>query len=115
MASVAGLFVGSLGSSIYSKHALEAVSSCLRMELQSFNIGVSTVNPSSHSTGMVLDTEAILKKVWSELCSNKKAEYGEEYFSSLLKAMDKLKQLSWSSKFVEDALISCDEYMDSKT
>ena len=79
VASVAGLFAGSLGGSIYSgsKHAVEAFSSCLRMELKAFKIGVTTVNPSSHSTGMVSDTEVILKKVWNELNPKIREEYGE--------------------------------------
>jgi len=32
-----------------------------------------------------------------------------EYFGELLKAVDKLKQLSWSPQYVEDALVSCIE------
>lgn len=111
VASVAGLFAGSLGSSTYSgsKHAVEAFSSCLRLELKAFGIDVSTVNPSSHSTTMVSDTEVMLKRVWNNLDPATKNEYGEEYFGELLKAVDKLKQLSWSPQYVEDALVSCIE------
>ena len=79
MASVAGLFAGSLGSSVYSssKHAVEAFSSCLRMELKLFNITVTTLNPSSHDTGMVSNTAVIFRQVWSELDRKVRDQYGE--------------------------------------
>ena len=60
-----------------SKHAVEAFTACLRLELKPFNIAVTTVNPSSHSTAMVSDTEIFLRKSWNALSPEMRQEYGE--------------------------------------
>lgn len=109
VSSIAGLFSGSLGSSIYggTKHAIEAFSCSLRMELKAFNIQVCTINPSSHNTAMVSDSGTLVKAAWDRQTPEIQKQYGPTYLKSMLNAMANLKSLSWDPKFVNEALMDC--------
>ena len=76
--SAAGL-VASLGAGAYSgsKHAVEAFTSCLRMELKLFNVPVVSVNPGWHNTPLANSTAQLVTNVWSRLDPEMKEEYGE--------------------------------------
>jgi NAD(P)-dependent dehydrogenase (short-subunit alcohol dehydrogenase family) len=50
-----------------SKHAAEAFSACLRMELTSWNIKVSTCNPTFHTTPLVSNGKATLTRNWDRV------------------------------------------------
>ena len=104
--SMAGLVTGQMGLSAYaaSKHAANAFSSCLRMELKMFSIQVTTVNPSFHATPLVDSMPDLATKGWDRLTKSKQEEYGHgkllissiltKYLSALLVASNFLK---WSS------------------
>lgn len=114
VASISGLFAGNIGSSVYSgsKHAMEAFSACLRMELTNLGISVVTINPSSHSTAMGQESATHLQKTWDNLNTEMREAYGEDYFSSLLEAVANLKKLTWDPKYVQEALVSSIELSD---
>jgi len=77
MVSMAGLVSNAGISSYYgSKHAQEAFTSCLRMELKSFDIDVVTVNPSVHETPMNDGLGKQISGIWENLSSELKEEYG---------------------------------------
>lgn len=77
--SMAGLVTGGVGISAYtaSKHAANAFSSCLRLELKCFGIHVTTVNPSFHATPLVSSMREKCREIWEQLDNSKKAEYGQ--------------------------------------
>lgn len=79
LTSMAGLVTGSLGMSAYaaSKHAANAFSTVLRLELKGFGIQVTTVNPSFHGTPLVNTMGDETTKLWETLDPVKKEEYGE--------------------------------------
>jgi NAD(P)-dependent dehydrogenase (short-subunit alcohol dehydrogenase family) len=80
LTSMAGLVAGLIGFSAYaaSKHAANAFSTALRLELQSsFGIQVTTINPSFHSTPLVETMGDTLSEKWEKLDAAKKKEYGE--------------------------------------
>ena len=79
MTSMAGLVPLSIGMSAYgaSKHAANAFSSVLRMELKSFGIQVTTINPSFHATPLVHSMGDKAKQEWDKLDDTRKEEYGE--------------------------------------
>lgn len=108
--SLAGL-MSNTGACAYSssKHAAEAFTACLRLELQAFNIPVVSVNPSWHQTPLSDSTGAKLDDVWNDLSPEVQEEYGKEYFSSFSENFLKKKKLEWSAKVVETELVSCVE------
>lgn len=79
MTSVAGLMPGSIGSSPYaaSKHAAQAFTESLRMEVACFDIQVASVNPSIHKTPMGDSVMGMVDK-WRENTSTAvHEEYGQ--------------------------------------
>lgn len=76
--SIAGVVSsGFLSPYIASKHAAEALSHCLRVELRDFGIPVVTVNPSFHETPMTHDMGGIAVKRWKSLDPQQRDEYGQ--------------------------------------
>jgi len=81
--SLAGL-ISTTGACAYSssKHAADAFTSCLRLEMKAFKVPVVSVNPSWHQTPLAESTGDLLDQVWSRLSPETQEEYGEEFFSS---------------------------------
>jgi len=85
MVSMAGLiYHGGDGASPYvaSKHAADAFTANLRLEMNAYGVHVTTINPSFHQTPMA-DPDAVrlgLEKTWSNLEPNLQEEYGEGAF-----------------------------------
>lgn len=79
--SMAGLVAqGAIGMSAYSasKHAANAFSQILRAEVfPSFQIQVTTINPSFHGTPLVHSMGGLASQQWASLKASTKAEYGE--------------------------------------
>jgi NAD(P)-dependent dehydrogenase (short-subunit alcohol dehydrogenase family) len=81
MTSMVGMFLGGDCFTPYvaSKHAADALTDCLRLEMKPYGVHVTCINPTFHSTPMAnhdtVDT-AILK-VWDALSSTVKEEYGK--------------------------------------
>ena len=79
LTSMAGLVAGGIGLAAYSasKHAANAFSTVLRLELKGFGIQVTTINPSFHGTPLVNTMGDKASKQWETLDSAKKEEYGQ--------------------------------------
>lgn len=81
MVSVAGMVSGGgLGAITYetSKHALEAFTNSLRLEMKMFGIRVVALNPSFHDTAMTNNVkEHFYKQVMTKILPEIKEEYGE--------------------------------------
>ena len=66
-----------------SKHACDTYAACLRMELQHFGIGVTTVLASFHKTPLIVAADGTfrgadyVRKTWDRMAASKQAEYGE--------------------------------------
>ena len=76
--SMAGLVVGGFAAPYHgSKFAAEALSSCLRSELQSWNVQVVTVNPSFHETPLTLGMRQTIINMWENVPASVRDEYGE--------------------------------------
>lgn len=103
--SVAGLFATHfLGAYSASKHATEAFTATLRMELEIWGISVVTVTPARHRTNILAGWTA-LPDVWQNLDEAKKAEYGNglgEHMAGLLSS--DLAAKSWDPKHVTNTL-----------
>ena len=81
MVSSAGFLAGGIVSTAYesSKHAVDAYTTNLRLELSAFGIKVTALNPGMHKTPLA-EGKAIakgMKKVWDALSSGHREEYGE--------------------------------------
>ena len=81
MVSSAGFFAGGIVSAAYesSKHAIDAYTTNLRLELQPFGIKVTALNPGMHRTPLA-EGKAIakgMKKVWDGMTPEHREEYGE--------------------------------------
>jgi NAD(P)-dependent dehydrogenase (short-subunit alcohol dehydrogenase family) len=80
MISAAGYASSMLGISSYTttKHAAQAFTDTLREELVPFNIAVTTVNPSYHSTAIVTSIEERVEKLYrEEIPKEMQQQYGE--------------------------------------
>mmetsp|Transcript_16364 Transcript_16364/g.27906 ORF Transcript_16364/g.27906 Transcript_16364/m.27906 type:complete len:299 (+) Transcript_16364:98-994(+) len=88
-----------------SKHAAEAFTACLRMELKSWDIKVSTCNPTFHTTPMVETGHASLDRTWRALDETTKDEYGEAYHSYVSKhSFEMMHRHCWDARHVVDTL-----------
>jgi len=61
---------------VVSKFAVERFSSCLRMEMQSFDLPVITVNPSVHGTTMLDTSKPHFQAKWDKLTDEVRNQYG---------------------------------------
>lgn len=81
MISVAGMVAGGEFASAYeaSKHATDAFTTNLRLELRSFGVQVVAVNPTFHATPMANtnNIEMGVKSVWDSMSPSLQKEYGE--------------------------------------
>ena len=79
LTSAAGLNPGAYGAATYasSKHAAQALSQSLRIELHAFNVQVSTINPTFHGTPLVTGMESSMGGFFGSLSQEKRNEYGE--------------------------------------
>lgn len=109
MVSTAGLFAGGIISAAYdsSKHALDAYTTNLRVELEPFGIKVVGLNPSLHKTPLA-EGKAIakgMKKVWDDMDPDHREEYGEDYFNAVAGIFENSTgKFSWDKKYVVEAL-----------
>jgi len=98
-------------SYVVSKHAVQDFSSCLRMELKSFDLPVVTVNPSVHGTTMLDYSKKHFEAKWNNLSPQVRREYGEESFQKWKDMLDDVVCIMWESKSVVEEVIKC---MESK-
>ena len=75
---MAGL-ISTTGACAYSssKHATDAFTACLRLEMKAFKIPVVSVNPSWHQTPLSESIGELLNDVWNGLSQETQEEYGE--------------------------------------
>ncbi|XP_048348080.1 retinol dehydrogenase 16-like [Sphaerodactylus townsendi] len=95
-----------------AKFGVEAFADSLRRELQPFGVQVSIVEPSGFNTCVFSTVEENMQNVWSQLSSNIKESYGQEYFVKYCRRFqDMLKGFSSNLYMVTDclehALLSC--------
>jgi NAD(P)-dependent dehydrogenase (short-subunit alcohol dehydrogenase family) len=85
--SMAGMLsAGGLATSPYevAKHAAEAFTDGLRLEMKMFGVDVIAVNPSFHKTPLIADVRRQLEKVWADLDQKVKEEYGQGMSSTVM-------------------------------
>jgi len=110
MTSMAGLVPMSIGLSAYgaSKHAANAFSSVLRMELKSFGIQVTTINPSFHATPLVHGMGDKAKQEWDKLDDKMKEEYGEAFYERFRYfCVDVPRRATWKADVVLEEILKC--------
>lgn len=100
--SLAGLVPGAPMMSAYaaSKHAAEAFSNSLRIELEGWGIKVVTVNPAFHKTLIAHNSSPSIIKAYESLDPAKKADYGQEYLDKCVRLSDKFSLGCWSPENV---------------
>jgi len=109
MVSTAGFIAGGMVSAAYesSKHAIDAYTTNLRLELEPFKIHVTAINPGMHRTPLA-DGRAIangMKDVWDRMTQEKRDEYGEPYFHSVADIFERSTgKFSWDKKYVVEAM-----------
>ncbi|KAH0629141.1 hypothetical protein JD844_010986, partial [Phrynosoma platyrhinos] len=84
MSSVNGRLAGSGAYSI-SKYGVEAFSDSLRRELHPFQVKVSIIEPSAFSTTILNNIEENFRKTWSQVPSDIKEIYGQQYVENCCK------------------------------
>jgi NAD(P)-dependent dehydrogenase (short-subunit alcohol dehydrogenase family) len=105
--SMAGLMVGGFAASYHgSKYAAEALSTSLRMELRPFGIQVITVNPSFHTSPLTRNMRQDALQMWIDLPSNKREDYGEDFFQQLLRnGVHVPETVMWRARVVQQELV----------
>lgn len=108
--SVAGMTSGSgLGASPYeaSKHAAEAFTNTLRMELQMFGIRVVALNPGFFDTPLTNNMEQRFQnEVLKRMTPSCKEEYGEEFIEDYVRHTDTiLRSGRWNLNVLIDAIV----------
>ena len=93
-----------------SKHACDTYAACLRMELQHFGIGVTTVLASFHKTPLIVAADGTfrgadyVRKTWDRMAASKQAEYGEAVLECLEYSSDALLiDFAWDPLRVNEA------------
>jgi len=111
--SMAGLVASGIATPYCaSKHAAEAFSNCLRLELGSFGIPVVTINPTFHETRMASTMGDEWRKLWNRLDPNLQKEYGEEYFEGLLRLVNVAKSVMWPAHMVSNQVVEAVELVN---
>ena len=88
-----------------SKHACDTYAACLRMEMEDWGIGVTTVLASFHKTPMVTEGITILEKTWASTPEEKRREYGEEFYELMHASTESLlTDLAWEPIRVVEAI-----------
>jgi NAD(P)-dependent dehydrogenase (short-subunit alcohol dehydrogenase family) len=94
--SVAGLMpCPFMGSYCATKHAAEAFTASLRMELKAWGIPVVTLNPSTHRTPLVGGLVATMMKCWKDTDESMKDMYGEAWLGVAIKTVDHMDRATW--------------------
>lgn len=106
--SFAGLFHGAPCMSAYcaSKHASEAFTSSLRMEMKGWGIKVVTVNPSFHKTLIATNGAETLQRSFDALDREMQEEYGQPYLRVCRSISNRANKSSWDPKNVVQALVN---------
>ncbi|KAL1505192.1 hypothetical protein ABEB36_004813 [Hypothenemus hampei] len=73
--------------------ALEAEAECLRKELRSRGVDVVVVAPGELTSGNTWVSDQLIlsqaKEMWVQLCQEQKLEYGEKYFETAVRSLEK--------------------------
>lgn len=73
--------------------AIESLSTCLRLELRPRGVDVVVVAPGEYTAGNAWTKEDNMleqaKEMWHQLCQEQRTEYGEEYFETALRSLEK--------------------------
>ncbi|XP_066140912.1 D-beta-hydroxybutyrate dehydrogenase, mitochondrial [Euwallacea fornicatus] len=73
--------------------AIEAQAECLRKELRSRGVDVVVVAPGELTSGNTWVSDQIIlnqaKDMWKQLCQEQKLEYGEKYFETAIRSLEK--------------------------
>lgn len=94
---------------VVSKFAVERFSSCLRMEMQSFDLPVITVNPSVHGTTMLDTSKPHFQAKWDKLTDEVRNEYGIECYNKWIDMLEDVICVTWEAQSVIDEVINCIE------
>ncbi|KAJ8603910.1 hypothetical protein CTAYLR_009710 [Chrysophaeum taylorii] len=95
------------GAYCASKHAVLAYAAALRIELEAFGIGVTTVLPTFHRTPMIENTYESFDRTWAKAPPSVREAYGGEPFIKKLKEASKLHVglLMWDPARVTETLV----------
>ncbi|NWR55498.1 RDH16 dehydrogenase, partial [Bucorvus abyssinicus] len=82
------------GGYCISKFGVEAFSDCLRLEMRSFGVKVSMIEPGFFKTAITSDEslENIYVSIWERLPAETKAVYGDHYFKEFLAALRRMQK-----------------------
>ncbi|NXH13301.1 RDH16 dehydrogenase, partial [Bucco capensis] len=114
VASVMGRVSFFGGGYCISKFGVEAFSDCLRLEMRSFGVKVSVIEPGYFKTAITsaesLDSNFL--SIWEKVPEETKAVYGDNYLKDLLISLKKLQKscnsnLTLVTDCMEHALTSC--------
>ncbi len=105
--SLAGLFLGAPCMAAYcaSKHAAEAFSTSLRLEMKAWGIKVITVNPSFHRT-LIADGAATVQSSYDALDPQTRDEYGPQYLRACRSICNRALKSSWNPDNVVKVLVN---------
>lgn len=115
--SLAGVTSGSgLGASTYeaSKHAAEAFTNTLRMELKMFGIRVVALNPSFFETPLTNNVgQRFRDEVLKRMTASCKEEYGEEFIEDFVRHADTIVRSGrWNLSVLIDTIVQVVESKD---
>lgn len=115
--SIAGVFLGAPCMSAYSasKHAAEAFTTALRLEVRGWGIKVSTINPSFHKTGIATNATSSVQRSYQSLSLEKQEEYGLDYLKVVEDLTDKQTQGSWDPENVVRTLVQATTATNPRT
>lgn len=73
--------------------AVEASAACLRRELRPRGVDVVVVAPGEYTTGNSWLTDQKIREqardMWAQLCQEQRNEYGEDYFETAVRSLEK--------------------------
>ncbi|ENN81185.1 hypothetical protein YQE_02406, partial [Dendroctonus ponderosae] len=73
--------------------AIESEAECLRKELRSRGVDVVVVAPGELTSGNTWVSDQIIlsqaKDMWKQLCQEQRLEYGEKYFETAIRSLEK--------------------------
>jgi len=94
---------------VVSKFAVERFSSCLRMEMQSFDLPVITVNPSVHGTTMLDTSKPHFQAKWDKLTDEVRNQYGIGCYNKWIDMLEDVICVTWEAQSVIDEVVNCIE------
>lgn len=96
---------------VVSKFAVERFSSCLRMEMKSFDLPVITVNPSVHGTTMLDTSKPHFQAKWDKLTEEVRNEYGVECYKKWIDMLEDVICVTWEAQSVINEVVNCIELL----